>query len=86
MERKDIYILNKKNASEKCDNSLVIYNDIEAFVFKSLEKDILEYFDGSLSLYEISNILSDKYSNYNEKDFNNFVKELIENKVIIPKD
>lgn len=86
MQNKNKYIINKDNFFEKTDNSLIVYNDMEAFVLNNLEKNILEYFNGLFDLYEISNILSQKYSNYNENEFHDFVNELIIKSIIVPYD
>ena len=76
----------KKNSlleNEEVEGNYVFLDGEEVTVLHCFEKDLYDLFDGTQSVQEISQKISNKYTNYLEKDFFEFVKSLIDLKLLI---
>ena len=76
----------KKNPllkSEEVEENYVFLDGDDAIVLHCFEKSLYDLFDGKLSVQDISQKISEKYTEYLESDFLDFVKSLIDFKLLV---
>ena len=85
MNKTDVYILNPQCKIDKAEDDTVIFVNEWAIILHDYEEKLLMFFNGEKNLGEISSSLGILYVNYCEKEFFNFVNELVSKEVLIIK-